>query len=83
MNSQQSNDTYEDKSNGHVWINTGTWFLDQVLQSGIPQGKYNVIVGKSRQTGKSYYTHQMYMRHLMQYITAVRKDKIKRIIDLI
>lgn len=79
MNSQQSNG----KSNGQVWINTGTWLLDEVISSGIQEGKLNLIVGKSRQTGKSYYTQEIYMRQVRYYMMSIRKQKIKKIIDLI
>jgi len=76
-------DGNKDKSKDQVWINTGTWLLDQVMQNGIPQGGMNVIIGKSRQTGKSYYTQEMYMRQLKYYIMSIRRQKIKKIIDSI
>jgi len=80
MKKSQSN---QDKSKSQEWIQTGTWFLDEVLKSGIPQGKMNVIIGKSRQTGKSYYTQKMYMRQLKYYMMSIRKQKIKNIINSI
>jgi methanogenic corrinoid protein MtbC1 len=76
-------DGNKDKSKDQVWINTGTWLLDQVIQNGITQGGMNVIIGKSRQTGKSYYTQEMYMRQLKYYIMSIRRQKIKKIIDSI
>lgn len=78
-----SQSNQEDKSKSQDWIQTGTWLLDQVMQSGIPQGKYNVIIGKSRQTGKSYYTQEMYLKQLRYYMMSRRKQKIKKIIDSI
>lgn len=80
MNKQQSN---KDKSKSQDWIQTGTWLLDQVMQSGIPQGKYNVIIGKSRQTGKSYYNQEIYLKQLRYYMMSIRRQKIKKIIDSI
>lgn len=77
-----SQSNQEDKSKSQDWIQTGTWLLDQVMQSGIPQGKYNVIIGKSRQTGKSYYTQEMYLKQLRYYMMSRRKQKIKKIIYL-
>lgn len=78
-----SQSNQEDKSKSQDWIQTGTWLLDQVMQSGIPQGKYNVIIGKSRQTGKSYYTQEIYLKQLRYYMMSRRKQKIKKIIDSI
>lgn len=80
MNTSQSND---DNSRSQDWIKTGTWLLDEVLKGGIPQGKMNIIVGKSRQTGKSYYTQEMYLKQIKYYIMSIRRQKIKKIIDLI
>lgn len=77
-----SQSNQEDKSKSQDWIQTGTWLLDQVMQSGIPQGKYNVIVGKSRQTGKSYYTQEIYLKQLRYYMISIRRQKIKKIIYL-
>lgn len=68
---KKSPSNQEDKSKSQDWIQTGTWLLDQVMQSGIPQGKYNVIIGKSRQTGKSYYTQEMYLKQLRYYIDVL------------
>lgn len=73
----------EDKYKGQDWIQTGTWLLDQVMQSGIPQGKYNVIIGKSRQTGKSYYTQETYLKQIRYYMIFIRRQKIKKILDSI
>jgi archaellum biogenesis ATPase FlaH len=78
-----SQSNQEDKSKSQGWIQTGTWLLDQVMQSGIPQGQYNVIVGKSRQTGKSYYTQDMYLKQIRYYMMSRRKEKIKKILDSI
>lgn len=78
-----SQSNQEDKSKSQDWIQTGTWLLDQVIQSGIPQGQYNVIVGKSRQTGKSYYTQEIYLKQLRYYMMSRRKEKIKKILDSI
>jgi archaellum biogenesis ATPase FlaH len=78
-----SQSNQEDKSKSQDWIQTGTWFLDQVIQSGIPKGQINVIVGKSRQTGKSYYTQEIYLKQLRYYMMSRRKQKIKKIIDSI
>lgn len=78
-----SQSNQEDKSKSQDWIQTGTWLLDQVMQSGIPQGQYNVIVGKSRQTGKSYYTQEIYLKQLRYYMMSRRKEKIKKILDSI
>ena len=78
-----SQSNQEDKSKSQDWIQTGTWLLDQVMQSGIPQGKYNVIIGKSRQTGKSYYTQEIYLKQLRYYMMSIRRQKIKKIIDSI
>lgn len=78
-----SESNQEDKSKSQDWIKTGTWFLDQVIQSGIPQGQINVIVGKSRQTGKSYYTQEMYLKQIRYYMMSIRRQKIKKIIDSI
>lgn len=78
-----SQSNQEDKSKSQDWIQTGTWFLDQVMQSGITKGQINVIVGKSRQTGKSYYTQEMYLKQLRYYMMSIRRQKIKKIIDSI
>lgn len=78
-----SQSNQEDKSKSQDWIQTGTWLLDQVMQSGIPQGQYNVIIGKPRQTGKSYYTQEIYLKQLRYYMMSRRKEKIKKILDSI
>ncbi len=81
MNTPQSNQ--EDKFKSQDWIQTGTWLLDQVMQNGIPQGKYNVIIGKSRQTGKSYYEQEIYLKQLRYYMMSIRRQKIKKILESI
>ncbi len=80
---KKSPSNQEDKSKSQDWIKTGTWLLDQVMQSGIPQGEMNVIVGKSRQTGKSYFTQEMYLKQLRYYMMSIRRQKIKKILESI
>ena len=36
-----------------TWVKTGNFLLDECIEKGIPQGKLTMMVGKSRQTGKS------------------------------
>jgi archaellum biogenesis ATPase FlaH len=61
-----------------TWIKTGNFLLDECIEKGIPQGKLTMMVGKSRQTGKS----MMYMSKMMsEWIKSNRQMKLKRIFD--
>jgi archaellum biogenesis ATPase FlaH len=63
-----------------TWIKTGNFLLDECIEKGIPQGKLTMMVGKSRQTGKSMY----YMSKMMsEWRKTNRQMKLKRIFDII
>jgi len=62
-----------------TWIKTGNFLLDDYIEKGIPQGKLTMIVGKSRQTGKSMYLSKM----ISEWRKTNRQMKLKRIFDII
>ena len=67
-------------SSDTTWIKTGNFLLDECFEKGIPQGKLTMMVGKSRQTGKS----MMYLLKMMsEWRKAHRQMKLKRIFDTI
>lgn len=62
------------------WTNVGVPLFDECIEKGIPQGKLTMMVGKSRQTGKSMY----YMSKMMsEWRKTHRQMKLKRIFDII
>jgi len=58
-------------------IKTGNFLLDQYIEKGIPQGNISMIIGKSRQTGKSMYMIKM----MSEWRKSNRLIKIKSIFD--
>jgi archaellum biogenesis ATPase FlaH len=62
-----------------TWIKTGNFLLDECLEKGIPQGKLTMMIGKSRQTGKSMYVSKM----MSEWKKTNRQMKLKRIFDII
>ena len=64
-------------TNSNTWIKTGNFLLDDYIEKGIPQGKLTMVLGKSRQTGKSMYM----MKMLSEWRKSNRQIKIKSIFD--
>jgi len=62
-----------------TWVKTGNFLLDECIEKGIPQGKLIMMVGKSRQTGKSMSISKM----MSEWRKANRQMKLKRIFDII
>jgi archaellum biogenesis ATPase FlaH len=62
-----------------TWIKTGNFLLDECIEKGIPQGKLTMMIGKSRQTGKSMYLSKM----MSEWRKTNRQMKLKRIFDII
>lgn len=62
-----------------TWVKTGNFLLDECIEKGIPQGKLTMMVGKSRQTGKSMSISKM----MSEWRKANRQMKLKRIFDTI
>jgi len=62
-----------------TWIKTGNFLLDECIEKGIPQGKLTMMIGKSRQTGKSMYVSKM----MSEWRKTYRQMKLKRIFDII
>jgi len=69
--------THLTMTNSNTWIKTGNFLLDDYIEEGIPQGKLTMILGKSRQTGKSMYM----MKMLSEWKKANRQMKLKSIFD--
>ena len=69
-------------TNSNIYIETGNHlFDDEMLKGGgIPTGKISMIIGKSRQTGKSLYNQNMMIKHWKR---TMRIIKIKSILDKI
>ncbi len=66
-------------TNSNICIETSHLF-DEILKGGIPPGKISMIIGKSRQTGKSLYNQNMMIKHWKR---TMRIIKIKSILDKI
>ena len=62
-----------------TWIKTENSLLNDYIEKGIPKGKIGIIVGKSRQVGKSMYISKM----MSEWKKANRQMKLKRIFDII
>jgi len=71
--------TLTSMTNSNTYIKTGNFLLDDYIEKGIPQGKLTMIVGKSRQTGKSMYLSKM----MSEWRKTNRQMKLKRIFDII
>ena len=66
-------------TNSNIYIETSHLF-DEILKGGIPTCKISMIIGKSRQTGKSLYNQNMMIKHWKR---TMRIIKIKSILDKI
>ena len=84
--------TLTSMTNSNTYIKTGNFLLDDYIEKGIPQGKLTMIVGKSRQTGKSMYLSKMmsvvpeaawYASVRSTWRKTNRQMKLKRIFDII
>jgi hypothetical protein len=74
-------------TNSNTWIKTGNFLLDECFEKGIPQGKLIMMVGKSRQTGKSMSISAQFdvqrSKMMSEWRKANRQMKLKRIFDTI
>lgn len=59
-------------------IPTGNLMLDEILKNGILNGQVNMIIGKPRQIGKSYYN----MNYMHWFRAQKRKQTIKSILNI-
>ena len=64
-------------TNSNTWIKTGNFLLDDYIEKEIPQGNISMIIGKSRQTGKSMYM----MKMMSEWRKSNRLIKINSIFD--
>ena len=64
------------------WIPTGISLLDVVLQKGIPSGKLNVIVGKSRQIGATWAHTYSTQKLISKWRAERRKEAIKNLFKI-
>lgn len=67
-------------SNNNTSIVTTFDDLIKIKSGGIPKGKY-IIVGKSRQTGKSYFSLEYQKRMVQNWKKYNRQIKIKTILN--
>lgn len=66
--------TMTNNQDSKEFIETGNSFLDLIIKEGLPPGKMNVLVGKSRNVGKSFFAHKM----LVEWKKTHRLMKLKR-----
>lgn len=52
-------------------------YIEQLIKSGVASGNYNMIIGKPRQMGRSYYN----MKYLNWFRAQKRKESIKRFLN--
>ena len=64
------------------WIPIGNSLLDEVLKNGIPQGKVNMIIRKSRRIGVSYFNEIHLNWYKIQMGREKRLETIKRIFNI-
>ena len=64
------------------WIPTGISLLDEVLKKGIPSGKLNVIVGKSRQIGATWAHTHATKNLISKWRAERRKEAIKNLFNI-
>jgi hypothetical protein len=60
------------------WLSSGNLMLDQILKNGISHGQVNMIIGKPRQMGNSYYN----MKYMTWFKAQKRKESIKSILNI-
>ena len=64
------------------WIPTGVSMFDELLKQGIPSGKLNLIVGKSRQIGATW-AHTFATKKLhSKWRSERRKEVIKNFFNI-